>query len=263
MQIKVKSNQSSGLNTKLINRQQQKFLLLLSRDDFQKDVSQLRAKWAIPNDGLQTPESHETWWSNHNDNADSYESTYQQANHLEILEAERRWQAKEITTQDLNTIKATVSRRNPVNALYYDIDQLIERYRLPPRWKEATQAYLFTNEPRYKGPVGIVIKSTFGRDGEPDEITLVLDGHTTRQDLIDAWPSIVFHRNKLKHKTKDKTQPFDQAKLERNKLAYQLKKQGKSYRQIADILSERYDLAYGHGDIPTMIKNYKKLLGMN
>lgn len=248
---------------RLAERQQQKFLLLLSRDDFQQDIASLRIKWAIPAEGLGIPANHEEWWRTHDNNADGYEDKNYEANRLEVLAAERRWQAKEISTRQFDNVKAEVQRRSPVNAFYYDITQILGKYRLPPRWKDAVQAYLFTNEARYKGTAGVTIQSTFGRDGDPDEISLKLDAHTTRQDLIDAWPSIKFHLDKLKHKTKAKTQPYDAEVLERNKLAYELRQQGKTYKVIAEALNGTYGMEYTYGEIPTMIKNYKKLLGMN
>lgn len=143
-----------------------------------------------------------------------------------------------------------------------DLNRLLLKYRLPPRWHDAVKTYLFTNVPKYYGPIGVWTRVDVS-EVSGDEVSVILDAHTTRQDLIDAWPEIKYHLDNLKHKSSDKFQPVNMYVFERNRLAHELDKQGLNHKEIAKKLSEKYGRSFVYSDIPSMLKNYKRAVGTN
>jgi len=252
-----------------VSRYNQRFKILVSRDDFQKDIARFRKKWEIDPDKLKSTDEHQAWWHQHYVNADNWERDNWPKYRQELIELQKA--AIDVNNKSVTYIQyldrqKEINDMRIINAYFKDLREFLAKYKLPPKWKQAVQSYIFSNEAQYRGPVGLTIRTSFvdsDDDVEKDEVSIVLDAYTTKQELMDEWPRIKFHLDKLKHKQQNKFQPIDDEVFKRNRQAYTLKQQGKTYEQIAKKLSEDYDTIYSYEDIPTMIRNYKKLSGIN
>ena len=169
---------------------------------------------------------------------------------------------KEITYKDYLERQEEVNLSRPINAYHNELKIIVRKYKLPPKWKRAIEAYAFSDKPKYEGSVGISMSVPIGDDGE-DKIKVIVDAYTTKRDLMDAWSRISYHQDRLKSKERAKFQPINKAIFERNKLAYDLKEKGEGYAKIAKIINEKYDGVYTYNDVQTMVRNYKRLLGIN
>ncbi len=198
-----------------IERSQQRFMLLVNRDDFQEDVVTIRVKWNIPKKGLKTGGGLSEWRARHHK-----------------------------------------------TGLRVDVNSLVSKYKLPPRWNEAIKTYILTNIPRYFGPLGVWTRVNVSGTND-DEVSVILDPNTTRQDLIDAWPDIEFHLKNLKTRNRDKFQRVNEYVFKRGKLVYDLHKKGATYQEMTLQLKKRYSRDFTQDDIHSMIKNYKKVMGIN
>lgn len=251
-----------------VSRHNQRFTILISRDDFQEDIERFREKWQIDPDKLKTNEEHQAWWLSHYKNADDWDRDNWSRYRKELVDLEKAAldrDNKEVTYRQFKDREKAVNDMRIINAYFKDLRGIVAKYKLPPKWEHAVRQYIFSNEPKYRGFIGVTISAPFSSndDVEKDIVTIKLDAYTTKKDLMDAWPDIKFHLDKLRHKQHEKFQPIDEKVLERNSKAYTLKKQGKKYEEIATILSEQYDKAFSYEDVSTMIRNYKKLSGIN
>lgn len=260
----MKNNQDTSFD-KAVERYSQRFKILVNKPDFQNDIAAFRKKWDIDPSKLQASDSVQDWWNTHYANDDRWRREVW-PKHLEEIPALEK-AALDMGNVEVNygpylDRKKELWDEKPVNAFYADLDALLRKHKLPPKWQQAVQSYAFTDKEQYSGSVGLTVKSHLGiTDADEDTVSVVLDANTTRQDLIDAWPRIKMHLDKLRHKTSDKYQPFNDVVFERSKQAYELHyKQGKTYRAIAE---EDFGGNYTYADVADMVKNYKKLLGIN
>ena len=265
----MKMKKDNDTNRRRLSRLEQKFKILLHRSDFQSDVIDFRKKWDIDPDKLEQNNNEEDWWNTHYNNADKWRVEEWPKYREELVALETA--ALDIKNEEVNykqylDRKQEIDDTQPINSFYKDLRAFLYRYQLPPRFERAIQVYIFTNKPSYYGMVGPTLRVSLAKDDEgydKDEVSVVLDAYTTRQDLIDEWPTIKFHLDKLRHKQQSKFQPIDEEVFNRNHEAYELKQKGKKYKEIADILSDKYDKVYSYDDVSTMIRNYKKLSGSN
>lgn len=253
-----------------VARLEQRFKILISRRDFQEDVRAFRNKWHIDPKKLTTIDENQAWWHQHYENDEKWHRDDWPKYREEIVGLQKAaldLDNKKVTYNDYLDRQKEANQTRPINAYYKDLKAFLGKYRLPPKWEKAIQSYIFTDTPRYHGLVGISIRTSHMLDDDDfdkDEIAVILDAYTTKQELMDAWPNIKFHLDNLRHKGSDKFQPIDETVFERNKMAFELKQEGHSLKQIADKLNEKYeDEVYIYTDVATMIRNYKKLLGIN
>ncbi|MGH7195294.1 MAG: hypothetical protein ACREGA_00775 [Candidatus Saccharimonadales bacterium] len=257
--MKNNERELTDVEKRQIDRSTQRFKVLASRPDFQKDVAQFRQKWNINTAALKKLEGYQAWWQQHYADADSWRREEWPKYRQELEELE-----KASLKQHEDRLRA-INQENPINTYQGELIKLIERYRLPPKWKQTVQAYIFTNEPEYRGSIGISIRMQTRDDGkEKDEVLVALDAYTTRKDLLEAWPTIKFHLDSLRSKTSKKYQPVDDEVFARNATAYRMHSEGSTYKKIAEFLtnSDDYEGAYAYSDIPTMTRNYKRQSGI-
>ena len=253
-----------------VARLEQRFKILISRKDFQNDVRAFRKKWHIDPKKLTNIDENQKWWHQHYENDERWYREDWQKYRLELIDLEKAaldLNNDKVTYKDYLDRQKAVNQTRPINAFYKDLKAFLGKYRLPPKWERAIQSYIFTDLPNYHGLVGISIRTTHMLDDDDfdkDELAVILDAYTTKQELMDEWPTIKFHLDMLRHKGGDKFQPIDENIFERNKMAFELKQDGHTLKQIADKLNEKYeDEVYAYTDVATMIRNHKKLLGIN
>lgn len=246
--------------SKIYEKLNKRFLLLINRDDFQADVLDFRKKWEIKPEELKTNDDSQEWWRRFREKEAIWYREEWPIHRAKLIQMDKDFPK----TQDYKSrveYEEAANLTNPLNAFYHELRAIVRKYRLPPKWEHAIRSYIFNNKPQYHGMTGLTIETSMRGTDSEGQIKVILDGFTTKQDLMDSWPDIKFHLEKLR--LREKYQPFKIEVLERNKLAYELREQGKKHSDIAKTLSDRYGEAYVYSDIPTMIRNYKRLSGIN
>lgn len=180
----------------------------------------------------------------------------------DVRDFRQRWHIPQRDLRSNEAIAAWRKKHFMATEFNNDLAKLLFQYELPGSWKGALNTYMFINKAEYFGPLGVWVRVAPDKAGN-EEVSVVLDAFATRQDFIEAWPEIEHHLKELRARKKQKFQPLNKKILERNKLAYELKQQGMKYADIASRLNEQYEGAFAYTDIPTMIRNYKKVLGIN
>lgn len=260
---------NSEKHKKLANRYDQRFKIVVARPEFQDDVADFRKKWDIDPANLKTTDSREDWWHKHYENDNKWTTEKLPAYRKELVELRTAAidpNDDSISYKEYEAREKEVNREKPINAYYADLDDIVWKHKLPPKWRRAVQSYVFSNEPVYRGQVGITVTAPIGgEENHSDEITITIDAYTTKQDLMDYWSFIKFHQDHLRHKTANKYQPIDTRVFARNELAYKMHLQGSSYADIATHLTNSVadEEVYSYADVPTMIRNHKKILGIN
>lgn len=242
---------------KLSKRFKQKAMLLVSNPDFQDDILRLRKKWSIPKEGIKSNEESEKWHRNLYIAADQYtkEEWSKHRSELDKLKKQGKYLKLEKRQKELNDA-------GPINAFRIDIKLMVKKYNLSPRWEESIRRYLlFNNVNNIGGFLGISIRTETDPESDIKKILLEIDEDTTLEDVKQFWSTIKFHQEHLRYKKQKKFQPITY--LERNKDAYELLKTGKSYKEIADILSRKYKKIYTYFEIGDFIKRHKLKVGIN
>lgn len=241
----------------LRTKQKQKIKLLVNRPDFQKIVLVLRKKWNIPKDGFQKQEDIDNWNNKLNFDSDKYLE--------EVLPAKKKDMDKAIN--DKNTelyfqLRNEFNNNLPRNAFLNDIKKLVHDQRISPRWINGIKRYLLSNNldnmAIFLGPV---IATKVDMELDLETISIEINEDTVLDDIKAIWPEVKERQSELLYKKRDKNQPMKN--FERNKKAYKLKQEGKSLKDIAEILSDEYQKDYVYSDAADFIKKYKKIVGIN
>lgn len=242
---------------KLSFRFRQKVKLQFSNPKFQEDIVILRKKWGIPDFGLKTSEEIEQWHHGLYEQSDRYTKEEWPKHRAESnkLRSQGRYVEYENKLKELNNT-------DPINAFRLDIKSVIKKYNLPPRWEETVKSFFFFNNlNKLDSMIGIVIKIETDPENEQERVWLGIEEDTTIEEIRKQWPMIKLHQNRLRYKRQKIFQPIKN--FDRDKKAYDLKQLGKSYDEIAGILSENYNKEYGYEDAGSFIKRHKHKVGIN
>ncbi len=233
-------------------RLNQKINLLINRLDFKKDVSELRTKWNIPQEGLKTEIEIENWNNQILDDTDNY---YNKNWPNEVTKIIRLRGQKKYSEAD--QIKNTINKLAPLNALNDDVWGLITKYCLIPKWHSGIKNYLLYNDPKNMG-IDIGVTVAFGWDHGIRKISLEIDKDTTLDDLKRVWS---WARKMFRNKTNTKFQPIKN--FDRDKRIYNLDKEGKTIDEIGETVQTEFnqDLDYNH--INLILSRYKKRIHTN
>lgn len=237
-------------------RSEEKAKRLLYNPVFQDDIKNLRKKWGIPIEGIKTnkkAEEFEMWLCNesdrwHKNEWPKYREELLKLKQNDYLQYEQRLKI--------------VNGQNPLNAFKNDIKKLVKKNYLSPRWEDKVETYLRFNE-NLQAPMGLVVELKNSKDDSSlEEIVLHIEKDTTLQDIKDEWKSIEFFQNKLPYKTQKTFQSIDEKNLERGKRAYELKKGGRTLKEVAKILNEEFQIDCFWTDVSKYIERYKKQVGI-
>ena len=130
------------------------------------------------------------------------------------------------------------------------------------RWEESVRRYLLFNDIDHMWlPGGITIRGERDKDTDMETLWIGIEDDTRIKDVEEAWSSIEFQQKQLHSYTRKKFQPIKN--FDRDQEAYRLRKLGRSYSEIADTLSEKYDKVYSYDDVATFLKRHKQRTGIN
>ncbi len=214
----------------LWERKQDLLQRLVDNPKFQERVSAVRAKWGIPPSGYDEPSP--AWDEKLGQLDDDYYREQWPSDLKEMKEAEEKALKKEIGWLVYEDLKVEVNYRRPINNFFQDLDLIIEDFKVSPTWRDNLRIYvLYGQTSSAWTPSGISFTMPMGRDF-PDTITITIDAHTTKQDMLDRWPDIERAQKRLKHATYDVYQPYPS--YERHKVLHDLKASGMSLKDISE-----------------------------
>lgn len=231
---------------KNIQRVKQKIKILLNTDKFQHEILELRSKYSISADGLKSNKESEKWqrWLYRES------KSFAKNNHYPLrveFNTERKYISANQKFNDLI----------PINAFNLDLENLISKYKLSPKLKNILRHYLLFNKVEYiPFYSNVFINLKYNEIGKPKELSLSIDHDTTLEDIKAIWPSVKILQEELPYKTQHKFQP--RPNLDRDLLIFKLKKEGKTFREIEDIIRDKYGISINYDDVFKVIQRLKK-----
>ncbi|MGA3150531.1 MAG: hypothetical protein ABSD10_02895 [Candidatus Saccharimonadales bacterium] len=253
-------------------KREQQSLILASRPDFQADIAAIRKRYKIPANGFKDINSgkQEAWWHWIGEETEKWHDKVWPTFRQELKQLQEDALAKKIPYTKFVDRQAEINLIAPLNAFYNDIKQLRIKYRLGPSWKDGLRGYILLNNPKnIRNKIGVRMGVPHQPGEDDEEIHIVIDEDTTLDEVKAAWPLVKFHQKRLSYMSRQKHQPADYDVLEKGAEAYRLKTiEGKTLSEIATIFDEKYpfedeDKVYTYSEISTIIRNYKKLVGIN
>lgn len=246
-----------GPSKNKFNRSKQRAKLLIANPDFQNEVKQIREKFNIPENGIKTNEESGKWHHGFYQSDDIYFETNRERVREEIKRLE---QGKKF--QEGFNLHRKFNKEAPINAFNIAIKNVLKKHKLPLTWLHSVQRYILFNSIDYMMLTGnVTISQELDQDTNLVKLSIGIDDSTTLDDVIKSWPRIKFHQKKLESYTKKKIQPIKN--FERDQEAYNLKQSGKTYTEIADILSKKFDKIISYDDVASYIKRHKQRTGIN
>ena len=234
-------------------RQKQKFKILADNPEFQKDLAVIRRKWNIPENGLQSDEELEKWETWICDATDNFYDNEWPKYRAELADLETNDHLK------FRERKKEIDLLAPINAFKKDYIDLILKYNIPPRWKEGIRFYIKSGKTDYL-VIGLGTMVQADEDTGQRMLFIRVDEDTTKDDLVHMWRSVKFQQDRLPYRVQDKFQPIKN--LDLYQIAYKLKQEGKSAREIADIMGT-FERPLCDSDIYEYIRRYKEISGIN
>lgn len=221
--------------------------ILINNPKFIKDIVGLRKKWSIPIEGLKTNDK----WKNWQEWLDDISEDFIKKN---ILNKSNK--SYKNNTRLLDQV--------PVNAFNINLDNLLKKYKLSPDLKNSIRYYLLADDMENMGfSSGVSISSKYdNKDGFLNKITLNIGANTTLEDIKAIWGEVSSSQKKLPYKRQEKLQPIPN--LDRDLFIFNLKKEGKSSKEILKILQNEYDIySMSYDDINKIIQRIKKRMDTN
>ncbi len=224
----------------------QKTKLLAEQPKFKSEIKRLRKKWNIPEDGFQDYEEFNSWETAFNEQ----NRVYQQVKYPEFITKFKK-------EPDYGERLKEFNKKAPNNELQSDLAILIKTQKLSPLWIQGLRGYLLRNFMPI--PAGLIVEISTDPITDSPILKLVLQEDTTIKDIQSAWREISEYQKKLPYWRKKKSQPMPY--FERNKRAYELKQAGKSYKEIAEILTKELKTEYDYTQILDFIQSHEKQIG--
>lgn len=253
----MNTKKKPSTTNKFVKRVRQRAKLLVARPDFQEDVHLLRDKWNIPGKGFKNDNESEQWHNEFYQSDDDYFENVWLKQKSKVIMFE-----KDGNHIEAESLKKKLNNDSPINAFRIDIKNLIKEYKLPLRWENSIRRYLFFNDKdKMWLPVGLSVKEERDKDTGLPRLYVEIEDNTTQEMIKKYWSIIKHRRNKLNSYTKKKYQPIKM--YERDKMAYDLKREGKKLKEIAKLLSKEYKKVYEWNDVSKFIERHREKLGMN
>lgn len=143
------------------------------------------------------------------------------------------------------------------NVFNNDIWSIVRKYRLSPRWHNGIKHYLLFNDPKnMHKSIGIPVKINW-EDGIR-RIFLEIDDDTTLNDLKQVWS---WARKMKRGKPTGKFREIEN--FDRDKRAFELKKEGKNSEEILNIIEIEFGETLDYNHLNIIINRYKKRLNIN
>lgn len=240
------------------SKSRQRLKLILSRPDFIEKVKEIRQEFNIPPNGLTSNEDSKNWQDKLCQKTEDYFDQIPLKRRKEIIDLKNNGKYHEAELLEKQENNAA-----PLNSWRVKVKLLLKKYKLPLNFEESIRRFIMFNDPIDKAWISsnIFITEKTDEDTGLKQLLIGINDETTLDDIKKCWSSICFHRDYLYPKAKKKNQPIKN--FERNQRAYELKQEGKSLNEIAEIISKEYNSDYVYIDIADFIKKYKKIIGIN
>lgn len=141
------------------------------------------------------------------------------------------------------------------------IATLLHKYELGPGWHHSLKRYLFLNNPQdMQLPTEISVGKE--RDAQTGRwrVIMHIPEDASHKEIRAALPLVTeWQKTIRRQETKRQPAPF----LELGKKAYDLQSQGRSYLEVARILSESEDIDCSELRARDLVRNYKIQAGIN
>lgn len=235
-------------------RNKQKLEVLLSRKDFQKDITELRKLLKIPEEGF-TDENAYTMWEI---NLELETQKYFKENApsiMQLQELKEKGQMAEFEREQL-----VFNQKAPKNFINYCIWQLTHKYKLSTQWRSSLKNYvIFNNVECFWVPASnISMNIKWDKKTGHRELSLIVYANTTLEDIKAIWPKVMEQQEYLQDKDGDKPQPIPN--LKRDKRIYELAEEGMSYEHIASEIKKEFKVpsSFGYDDVSKALNRYRK-----
>jgi len=243
--------------TEKFSRSRQRATLLIENPKFQEEILEIRKRFKIPLNGIKTNEESGKWHHEFYESDDVYFSANRENVYAEIKRLE-----KEKKFQEGFNLHRKFNKEAPINAFNIAIKKILENFKLPLNWQHSIQRYiLFNSIDSMWIPGNISIREDYDQDTDLRRLSIEIDDTTTLEDVKEAWPTIKFHQKRLQSYTREKFQPL--RKLNRDKRAYELEKEGKSLKEIADIINVEFNDPMDYNYLRIILNRYKKRLNIS
>lgn len=240
------------------NRARQRAMILAENPTFQEQILAIRRKFKIPLEGLKTNEESQKW---HDEFYQSDDNHFSKTN-MEKVRSEIERLEKEKKFREGFDLHRKFNKEGPVNAFNIAIKKTLENFKLPLNWEHSMQRYILFNSIDLMWlPGNVSVREDYDQDTKLKRLSIEIDDTTTLDDIKYAWPRIKFHQKKLQSYTREKFQPL--RKLDRDRRAYKLEKEGKSLEEIADIINLEFDDSMDYNYLKIVLKRYKKRLNIS
>ncbi len=237
---------------KSVSRLKQKIKVLIARPSFQKDILELREKWKLPADGIKNEDENQKWNIQLDIDTDEYYSKNWPIERKELIALRKAGKHREA-----DELRKKINADAPLNAFNNDIWSVVRKYRLSPKWYNGIRRYLMFNDPANMNiSFGIPIK--FEWENGIRRIYLEIDDDTTLNDLKNVWS---WARKLQRGKQYDKYQPIKN--FERDNRAYNLQLEGRTEKEIGDIIQLEFGDTLDYNELNIAIKRHKKRLNIN
>lgn len=199
---------------KYINKYRQRVQLLIYNDEFYNDVTELRAKWSIPQYG--------------------FDSLDEGVNSM--LERDPNKES---------------------GSFLGDIHDVTSKFNLTPNWSTGIMCYVLTHDEQLMlAAVGLPTERISLSENGSDEITINIDEFTTLEDIKTLWPEIKKAQKDVSTSEQEKQQPIPN--IDRYIRAKQLRSEGKTSNEIADILTDEAGKTISYDDVNTYIHRFNQ-----
>jgi hypothetical protein len=236
-------------------RTHQEAKLLSARPEFQAAIKKLRQELGIPNKGLKSEEVGP--WHDKLYQADERyfaEEGPKLRKKVRDLRSEKKVREAEQAIEEFNN-------NSPFNHYKISVRRLMMELRIPASWTVGVEHYLLRNLQSGLVREALRIRKLVGDETSPDELSIVIEKDTTREDIIDLWAFIESAQRRLPQRAQQKYQPIP--KLDQSLRALALRHEGYTYKEIAEKLTVEFGEEVGWTEIGTILRNIRNRLGIN
>ncbi len=242
MSLNTHKNKEEAQLSVSVRKARQKAELLVIQPEFIDDINLLRKKWSVPPKGLVSIEDFDRWqrWFN------KQNTKYQQIEYPKFRQQHKN-------DPDYASKIEYFSNQAPNNLFQRDLAELVKKYKLSPFWVQGLRGYLLRSA--IPLPAGVIIEKSVDPTTQMPVLKLVLQEDTSIKDITAIWDQIKGYQKQFPYWRQEKSQPMPN--FERNKEAYELKRAGKSYAEISELLD------CGYNEVMDYVKTFKTYLQKN
>lgn len=241
----------------------QKLELLELKPEFQKEVSNFRKRWNIPNSGFKSSESHRSWWEDLVKNSDRYFNSDEFNKKTKEVGKKKRKALKDGDVkvyQDCEKLNKEINLSIPLNGYRNDLTIFLEKFSLSNHFKKPIEGYLlsgdFSSGIFKLSDFNLIIKTERGDDKNKARLYLEIFSDTTTKDIQKAWPLIKSLKKKLIGYKDGRRKLLPE--FSRNKRILELSQAGKNNKEIKEIIKKEFNKTLIYYEINKIKSELKK-----